>query len=182
MDEYYTHALPQAVERTDLEVWVVAQIDCWAGRGPSGGASETAYHGLFEYWSSKWHEIAERHLAAVWKAVDWFVDSALAAACPDEHVRLALRDDHMAPKLEDLKKESDRALKSLLQCHARGNTGFYDGFCETRAVMERAADVSRDLRQHVPALDSMWSLEAVLGSPRRFSKFVGGLSRTLTLM
>ncbi len=182
VDEYYTHALPQAVERTEFEVWVATQIDCWAGRGPSGGASETAYHGLFEYQSNKWQEIAERHLAAVWKAVDWFVEAALAAACPDEHVRLALRDHLTDSKLERLKKASDGALKSLLQCHARGNTGFYDGFCQTRAVVERAADVSRDLRQAVPALDSIGSLGEVLGSSRRFNKFVGGLSRNLALM
>ncbi|EAQ91194.1 hypothetical protein CHGG_03129 [Chaetomium globosum CBS 148.51] len=189
LEQYYTPAVPDAVERGAFEIWVATQSVYWGGRGPSGAASETSYHGLFEHQSSKWGAISEQHLAAVWRFVDEFIQVALAAACPNEHVRLALRAHIVDPKLKLLKMTAACTLKNVLQCHARGNTGFYDGFLDAHHIRQQSATVSRGLRPVFQSLN-MWLAENLvpLGglnasdiSRKVLDKFAGLVSQHLVV-
>lgn len=150
ISKYYTHPRPESMTRRDFDQWVADQIPAWSAREPQGEASDTVYHGLFEHQSKKWRAISENHLKAVWETVHAFVDAALVAACPDDdEVRRALRARYVQPSLDKLQKKSQRSLNDLLSCHARGNTGFYDGFVDIGPLRRRLNRISERLSKPV---------------------------------
>ncbi|KAK5655661.1 hypothetical protein OQA88_5594 [Cercophora sp. LCS_1] len=152
MANHYTFPRPRPIERQGLDEWLAARIPHWRGREPQGETSETTYHLLFEYLSEKWATIAGKHLDAVWLAVQRFVDAALQAACPDDDdVRSSLCKHMTQPALKKLKDESDRTMMSLLACHARGKTGFYDGFVDVGPLRQRTRNLSRGMDSSISA-------------------------------
>lgn len=66
----------------------------------------------------------------------------MARACPDDQVRQALDSRVVKPKLKRLRMESARSLRVLLGCHARGKTGFYDGFINLEPLSLRAKNLT----------------------------------------
>ncbi|KAK3377308.1 P-loop containing nucleoside triphosphate hydrolase protein [Lasiosphaeria ovina] len=143
---HYTFPAPGRISHQDLNAWLAARIPQWRGREPQGEASENTYHLLFEHQSEKWPAIAAAHLDAVWQAVQRFVDVALTASCPaDDDVRAAIRTHLTQPALADLQRASHRAMLSLIGCHARGRTGFYDGFVDVGPLRRRARGLSARL-------------------------------------
>jgi hypothetical protein len=146
IEKYYTHDNPDSVGRKPHEEWVATQIERWRAGEPQGEASEAVYTGLFRYQSKKWPNIALRHLQAIWKAIKDFIRLALDAARIDHDIREALRKDLIQPSLDTLEKESYRTLRDLLNCHERGNSGFYDGFVNIQQFMRiQAEDIAERL-------------------------------------
>ncbi|KAK0625863.1 P-loop containing nucleoside triphosphate hydrolase protein [Immersiella caudata] len=117
---------PEPVGLSEFESWVASWVPNWSAKEPTGEASESAYHRLFEYQSQKRRLISSKHLDAVWDVTGRFVDLALAAACPDPDLRSTLDQRLIKPALRDLEMRSHRSVNDLLYCHAQGGTGFYD--------------------------------------------------------
>lgn len=78
----------------------------------------------------------------MWKVVGCFVGLALAAACPNEAVRQALRTYLAQPRLKKLKEISNETLKSLLHYHKGRTTGFYDRSVNASPILQRHTEVS----------------------------------------
>lgn len=143
---HYTFDKPEVIDRKALDVWLADRIPHWRSREPQGEASENTYHLFFEHQSKKWAGIALKHLDAVWMAIERFINLALEAACLEDHdVRAAIRDHLTQPALENLKRASHRTMINLLNCHARGKTGFFDGFMDIGLLRQRTRELSRRL-------------------------------------
>ncbi|KLO85632.1 Uncharacterized protein LW93_14247 [Fusarium fujikuroi] len=126
--QYYSHDKSGLTTREEHERWVAERIQRWSGAEAPGESNPVVFSGLSEWQSEKWADIASKHLDAVWRAVRRFIDAVLSAACDDEDVRQALREQQILPKLGEMEATSHGDLRRLLDCHGRDSMWFSHGF------------------------------------------------------